>query len=629
MGGNTKQGQNALGGTLIFLGKQSLFVLYFCKAMKMKTLRNTSIKYPEIPLAQTVVQFCKLKEIHHIVICAGSRNAPLTNGFIENPFFKTYSIVDERSAAFFAMGMAQQLKTPTAVVCTSGSALLNFYPAVAEAFYSNIPLLVISADRMPHRIDIGDGQTIQQKGVFEPHLVDFAYLSPDVIHASKTLIENPTQKLIPKNASLKAIEKKQQQIQEENEKQINSVLNHCMQKRGPVHLNVPMEEPLYGMTTTAIDLIHKDTPKFPDQKIDFNPFKTQWQKARKKLVLVGVNDPQVIDDKWLALIDSDPSVVLMTETTSNLRLPNTIHSIDSLIAPLEKGNTDFFTTLQPEILLTFGGMVVSKKIKKFLRDYSPKEHWHVDPHKAYDTYYCLSHHFQIPVNTFFSEVLEVNSVSTNDYKSTVLNQYRRQLNFGNAYLSKIPFSDLKAFETLFSMLPKNIHLQLANSSTIRYAQLFNIHENAEIFCNRGTSGIDGCTATAVGAALINKKKSLLVTGDLSFFYDINGLWNNYIPPNFRIVLINNGGGGIFRILTGEKDSPKYDTYFETIHGRNAKQLAKTFGLKYNSVKTNIGLQWALKHFFRPSNQPKILEVKTPRKINDSILLNYFKAMQNS
>ena len=131
--------------------------------MKMKNSGSRSIKYPEIPIAQTVVQFCQMKDIRHIVICAGSRNAPLTNGFVENPFFKTYSIVDERSAAFFAMGMAQQLNTPTAVVCTSGSALLNFYPAVAEAFYSNIPLVVISADRMPHRIDIGDGQTIQQK----------------------------------------------------------------------------------------------------------------------------------------------------------------------------------------------------------------------------------------------------------------------------------------------------------------------------------------------------------------------------------------------------------------------------------------------------------------------------------
>ncbi|MGB2253134.1 MAG: thiamine pyrophosphate-binding protein, partial [Flavobacteriaceae bacterium] len=153
------------------------------------------MKYPEIPLAQTVVQLCQMKGINQIVICAGSRNAPLTNGFVENTFFKTYSIVDERSAAFFAMGMAQQLNTPTAVVCTSGSALLNFYPAVAEAFYSNIPLVVISADRMPHRIDIGDGQTIQQKGVFEPHLVDFAYLSPDVTHAADTLLENPNQRL--------------------------------------------------------------------------------------------------------------------------------------------------------------------------------------------------------------------------------------------------------------------------------------------------------------------------------------------------------------------------------------------------------------------------------------------------
>ena len=151
------------------------------------------VRYPEIPLAQTVVRFCERKGIQNIVICAGSRNAPLTNGFVEHPFFKTYSIVDERSAAFFAMGMAQQLKTPTAVVCTSGSALLNFYPAVAEAFYSNIPLVVISADRMPHHIDIGDGQTIRQKGVFEPHLVDFAYLTPDVTHASETILENPHQ----------------------------------------------------------------------------------------------------------------------------------------------------------------------------------------------------------------------------------------------------------------------------------------------------------------------------------------------------------------------------------------------------------------------------------------------------
>ena len=287
-------------------------VLYFCKAMKMKTSRNVAINYPEIPLAQTIVQLCELKGIRNIVICAGSRNAPLTNGFVENPFFKTYSIVDERSAAFFAMGMAQQLQTPTAVVCTSGSALLNFYPAVAEAFYSNIPLVVISADRMPHRIDIGDGQTIQQKGVFEPHLVDFAYLSPDVIHATDTLLDNPNQQLIPHNASPKEIEEKQKRVQEENEEQINAVLNSAKEQLGPVHLNVPMEEPLYGMTSAPLEIKNNTEPTQPNVKIDFEKIKKQWQNARKKIVLVGVNHPNTVDEKWLRLIDSDPTVVVMT-----------------------------------------------------------------------------------------------------------------------------------------------------------------------------------------------------------------------------------------------------------------------------------------------------------------------------
>src|SRR6056300_561354 len=146
--------------------------------------------YPSIPLAQTVVRLCEDAGIERIVICAGSRNAPLTNGFVSLPFFKTYSIVDERAAAFFALGMAQQLKKPVALVCTSGSALLNFYPAVAEAYYSDIPLVILSADRMPHRIDIGDGQTIRQKNVFSPHIEDAAYLLPDVSHATATLLDH-------------------------------------------------------------------------------------------------------------------------------------------------------------------------------------------------------------------------------------------------------------------------------------------------------------------------------------------------------------------------------------------------------------------------------------------------------
>ena len=460
-------------------------------------------------------------------------------------------------------------------------------------------------------------------------MVDFAYLSPDVTHAADTLLENPNQRLIPPKAKLKQIEIKQQEIQKENEKQINGVLNHAIQKSGPVHLNVPMEEPLYGMTTSPIEITQNTAPELSNPKVDFKTFKKQWQKAEKKLILVGVNNPNRIDQQWLDLIDADPSVILMTETTSNLRSSYAINSIDSLIAPLETSNPDFFKTLKPQILLTFGGMVVSKKIKKLLRDHSPQEHWHVDPFRAYDTYYCLTQHFSMPVNAFFSELLINYQSHETHYKSSILDQYQAQIRQGNAYLRQIPFSDLKAYETIFSKLPEQIHLQLANSSTVRYAQLFDMPQQAEVFSNRGTSGIDGSTATAVGAALINQNPSLLVTGDLSFFYDINGLWNDHIPSNFRVILINNQGGGIFRILPGEKDSPKYDTYFETIHRRDARQISKAFGFHYKAVKTHTGLKWALKNFFKPSRQPKILEIKTPRKINDSILLNYFKAMQKS
>jgi len=166
----------------------------------MTKMNETNVEqlYPSIPLAQTIVQFCAVKNIQHIVISPGSRNAPLTKGFTADPFFKTYSIVDERAAAFFALGIAQQIRQPVAVVCTSGSALLNYYPAVAEAFYSDIPLVVLSADRMPHRIDIGDGQTIRQTRVFEPHLEAAAYLTPDVTHATATLLAHPSQSLLPK-----------------------------------------------------------------------------------------------------------------------------------------------------------------------------------------------------------------------------------------------------------------------------------------------------------------------------------------------------------------------------------------------------------------------------------------------
>lgn len=584
--------------------------------------------FSEIPLAQTVVKFCEIKRINHIVISPGSRNAPLNLGFTNNDNFITYSIVDERSAAFFALGLAQQLKHPVAVVCTSGSALLNYYPAVSEAFYSDIPLVVISADRLPHRIDVGDGQTIRQPEVFEPHLEAAAYLTPDVSHASKTLLENPSQKLVAQYASESDLMHKQVEIQRSNEQKLDSVLNKAILNSGPVHINVPLEEPLYGTTSKELIPQFISDPEPNQTEINLDSYVTQWNSAAKKIILVGVLPPNSITDKTLETWALDPSVIVLTEKTSNLKHSRFVDAIDSLIAPLEQNGESAFEEIQPDLLITLGGMVVSKKVKNFLRKFPPKQHWHINSKKAYNTYYVLSDHVKLDPQEFFDYLFsKPNTPIESSFNSAVHSIYSRNLLKGLAYLKTIPFSDLLAFKIIFNSIPKKLHLQLANSSTIRYAQLFDLPKNVSVYCNRGTSGIDGSTSTAVGAAYKTELQTLLITGDLSFFYDCNALWNTYWKSNFRVIIINNQGGGIFRILPGKKDTPLYDKYYETVHNRNAKDLSKSFGLGYSSVYSGWRLKLKLKSFFKPSDRPQILEIFTPRKINDKVLLNYFKAMQ--
>jgi len=338
--------------------------------------------YSSIPVAQTVVQHCKKKNICNIVISPGSRNAPLTIGFTEDPFFKCFSIVDERSAAFFALGIAQQRLEPVAVVCTSGSALLNYYPAIAEAFYSDIPLVVISADRPTYKIDVGDGQTIRQDNVFNRHIGYAADLKQDLTHATDRI-----NRYRPDWLFQKEIKSAQQEVQQYNDSKLNTAFNLAITSKLPVHINVRLEEPLYdkiekGNTSCNILPVEVAAP----QKIAFNDLAALWNSAATKLVLVGVNWPETVSQKVLDTLAEDPSVIVLTETTSNLHHPNFFPSIDSIVAPIERteDHDKWFKKLQPELLLTFGGLVVSKKIKGFLRAYQPKHHWHVDPIRAFE-----------------------------------------------------------------------------------------------------------------------------------------------------------------------------------------------------------------------------------------------------
>ena len=550
------------------------------------------MKYPKIPLAQSILEICQQKGVKHIVISPGSRNAPLTIGFTNNPFFKCYSIADERCAAFFALGIAQQIQQPVIVVCTSGSALLNYYPAFAEAFYSQIPLVVLSADRPQHKIDIGDGQTIRQENVFANHSLFNANLS--------------------ENNSL------------ENDHLVQMALHTLVVKKGPVHINVPFEEPLYE---TVSDLqVH---PKIIEFTTEEKPFVMDpatlaaWKSASKKLVLVGELFPNSVEQRYLELLANDPSVVVLTEKTSNLHHPTFIDQIDTLITPFDEADLKAF---QPEILLTFGGMVVSKRIKAFLRKYKPEHHWHIDELRAYDTFGALTNHFETKINVFLSQLLTEDSFEST-YKSSILSIWKDRVAKHQEYNSKIPFSDFKVFDFICQNLPENCQLQVSNSSAIRYIQLFDVVSSIPVFCNRGTSGIDGSTSTAIGASVGSNIPTVLITGDIGFLYDSNALWNNYIPNTFKIILINNGGGGIFRILPGHEETETFNTFFETSHQLNASHLAKMYGLDYFEAQDELSLTHQYKAFMNQNKRPSILEIFTPEKVNNAILLDFFKELK--
>ncbi len=489
--------------------------------------------------------------------------------------------------------MAQQLKRPVAVVCTSGSALLNYYPAIAEAFYSDIPLVVLSADRPAALLEIGDGQTIRQENVFANHILYSANCEEGTEH------------------------------QIANETLINVALNTAIELQGPVHINVPFSEPLYH--TSEVPSVRPQhvparNPKRPVTE-DLSAYLKRWNKAERKMVLLGALPPHSVEHKWLDALANDPSVVVFTEATSNAQHPAFFPSIDQLIAPLDaKG----FEALRSDVLLTFGGMIVSKKVKAFLRNYQPDHHWHVDPKRAYDTYFTLDHHFKTTANSFFPAFLPKTQPVTSDYRTHWHSIQQHRLAKHAEYTDSVPFSDFKVFSTLFRLLPKDIHLQLSNSATIRYAQLFDIHSSIEVYCNRGTSGIDGSTSTAIGAAMVSGVATVYVTGDLSFFYDSNALWNQYIPKDFKIIVVNNGGGGIFRILPGAKDAENFGTFFETKHTLTAKPLCELFGFEYTAVKDPADLEGTMGSFFKASERPGLLEIFTPSEVNDSVLLDYFK-----
>lgn len=546
--------------------------------------------YPEIKLAQSIIQLCKAKNIKHIIISPGSRNAPLTIGFVSDPFFTCYSIADERCAAFFGIGIAQQTTYPVALICTSGSALLNYYPAVSEAFYSQIPLVVISADRPVSKIDIGDGQTIRQRNVYHNHILFSANLEDDA--------------------------------SADNDALLNEAINIAITQKGPVHINAPFEEPLYNtLEEPTVKVTVVEPKEHTHAPVDYSLFAEQWNKAKRKLILVGVNTPRDLEEDLVNQLANDSAVTVFLENTANLHHPTFITNIDGILAPFTEED---FLALQPDILITFGGMVVSKRVKSMLRTYKPTQHWHIDALRHYDTFFALTHSIFDQPQRFFKHILPLTNAVESTYHNWMQNILKDRLNKQNAYFATMPYCDLKAMQILHQTMPKNSLLQISNSSVVRYGQLLPLDASIDVFCNRGTSGIDGSTSTAIGAAIGSGKQTIIITGDISFLYDSNALWNNYIPKDFKIVVLNNQGGAIFRTLPGHQETPVFNTFFETSHQLTAEHLAKMYHLNYYQATDDASLSAVIQEFWSANTKASILEIITPTVTNTNVYKAYFK-----
>jgi 2-succinyl-5-enolpyruvyl-6-hydroxy-3-cyclohexene-1-carboxylate synthase len=554
---------------------------------------------------QIIVEQCLAHGMKHVVCSPGSRNAPFSIAFDEHPEIETYIIHDERSAAFFALGLAQQLNEPVGVVCTSGSAALNYYPAVAEAYYQCIPLVVITADRPAEWVDQGDGQTIVQREVYKNHIRYSCQFSEKV-------------------------ETTDQRWYMERELAVAFSEGTTVWK-GPIHINVALNEPLYGQTEIekgekrSIELV-RGTFHFSNRNA------TECIKAMslpKKMVICGQLQPDAALLEELKRFSIDSSVAILVENTSNLSDLRFVQCIDRTLNAISE---EELANYAPDVLITIGGAVVSKKIKAFIRKFKPKYHWKVGFEFPYmDTYQSMTHSFQVEPSLFFHEMNQLNydrSISNFGAKwkqTDFLVQEKMP-----AFFQKVPYSDVKVFETLLDYLPENSQLHMANSSVVRYCQLFDPIQSINYWSNRGTSGIDGSTSTALGAAVATQSDChVLITGDVSFFYDSNALWNAYLPANFRIILINNGGGGIFKIIPGPASTNQLTKYFEAQHTQDAKLLSEAFGVRYYSAESMEEIESLMLDFYtiEDDGKAKLLEIKTPGDSNHLQLDAFFQELK--
>lgn len=547
-----------------------------------------------------LVSLLEAHGVKRAVVSPGSRNAPLLVAMERSGTLETTVVVDERSAAFVALGLSAITGEPVAIVCTSGTALLNYAPAVAEAYYRKIPLIVISADRPMEWIDQDDSQTLRQ----------FEALS----HYVKRSYDIPAR------------------CGDENSRwYCNRVINDALTlavtgRTGPVHINMQLDEPLGRLAdhkTGRERVIDCVSPRADLSVCEARSLGDSIASPCRVLVVGGFIAPDEKLNRALVKLSRKPNVTVMCENISNLHCDSFIDTIDNVLSVMSPHEME---AMRPDIVITFGGAIVSRMIKRYLREYAPARHWHVGvTENTIDCFRSLTTRVEMSPGIFFTQLASAMQPHNHpsDYSSRWTKFRVRARAAHDAYVAAAPWSDLKAFDAIYRRLPQGWNMQFSNGTPIRYAQLFSSYKLHRCDCNRGVSGIDGCTSTAVGASMGYGGTTLLVTGDMSAQYDVGALACRALSPRFKMIVMCNGGGGIFRFIGSTSALPECERYFAASADFPARQLAEAYGFAFFEASDEASLNSCWRAFADESARPAMLAVHTPLQLSADILRGYF------
>ena len=539
--------------------------------------------------------------VRHAVISPGSRNTPLIIALSRREEITCHVVIDERSAAFIALGMGVQSGAPIALVCTSGTAMLNYAPAVAEAFYRHIPLVVISADRPEEWIDQDDSQTLWQQDALAPYVKRSCDISARIDFPNGPWW---------------------------TDRMINDTLLEALNgRRAPVHINVRLDAPLNTQTEYhkgSARVIEMVSPRASLPVSDIRAMAMPLASPTRLLIIAGFHAPDEKLNRALIRLAALPNVVVMTESISNLHSPSFISRIDSTLCRLSE---DEKRAMRPDTVITIGGAIVSRHIKEWLRSLPDLEHWHIGiSHTTIDCFKHLTKRVEIDETIFMTQLAAAMQPhrAQCEYACQWHEAALRAKDIHDTYVCNAPWSDLKALSYVFAQIPRSCNLHLSNGTAIRYAQLMECGHVHRSECNRGVSGIDGCTSTALGASALYNGVTVLISGDMSFQYDISALSSRLMTPRFKMIVMCNGGGGIFRFIGATSALPETEQFFAVGTNLPLRQLCDGYGIEYYEASDEASLKSSFGKFITEHERPALLAIHTPPQVSAEVLKGYFE-----